>query len=102
MKNSNRVVDILARYGGEEFLMILPQTNLGGAQAVAERYREMVEEARMIQSDKDRKITVSLGASAYAKKQIGSKESLLKQADEALYEAKRQGKNRVVTFNLPK
>jgi two-component system, cell cycle response regulator len=96
MKNSNRVVDILARYGGEEFIMILPQTNLGGAETVAERYRQMVESARMVPGDPGRRITVSIGASAFSADSIGSREDLLQRADDALYEAKRQGKNRLV------
>ncbi len=96
MKNSNRVVDILARYGGEEFLMILPQTNLGGAETVAERFRQLIETARLVPGDPQQVLTVSLGASAYPAKRIGSKEELLKRADEAMYEAKRLGKNRLV------
>ncbi len=96
MKNSNRVVDILARYGGEEFIMVLPQTNLGGAETVAERYRQMVESSRMVPGDPGRRITISIGASAFAADRIGSREELLQQADAALYEAKRQGKNRLV------
>jgi two-component system, cell cycle response regulator len=101
MKNCNRVVDILARYGGEEFCMILPQTNLGGAETVAERFRQQVEEARMVQCDQGRSITISLGASAFAVNQTGAKEDLLKQADDALYEAKRQGKNKLVLAKAP-
>jgi diguanylate cyclase (GGDEF)-like protein len=96
MKNSNRVVDILARYGGEEFLMILPQTNLGGAETVGERFRQLIEAAHFVASEPQYKLTVSLGASAYATNRIGTKEELLKHADEAMYEAKRLGKNRVV------
>lgn len=96
MKNSNRVVDILARYGGEEFLMILPQTNLGGAETVGERFRQLIEEARLVPSNPEARITISLGAAAYQAKKIGTREVLLKASDEALYEAKRLGKNRVV------
>jgi two-component system, cell cycle response regulator len=99
MKNSNRVVDILARYGGEEFLMILPQTNLGGAETVAERFRLLVADAQLISSDPSRRITVSLGVSAFSAKTIGTREILLQQADQALYEAKSRGKNTL--FALP-
>lgn len=100
MKNSNRVVDILARYGGEEFIMILPQTNLGGAEAVAERYRVLVEAARMVPNDPSRAISVSIGCSAFPADHIGTREDLLQSADDALYEAKRQGKNRVTVAHL--
>ena len=95
MKNTNRVVDILARYGGEEFLMILPQTNLGGAEAVGERYRQLVQDLQILQNEPDLRVTVSLGASAYSTHKIGTKETLLRQAEEALTEAKRLGKNRI-------
>jgi len=95
MKNSNRVVDILARYGGEEFLLILPQTNLGGAEVVAERFRQLIADTHLIQSDPDRRITVSLGASELVYAGEDTKEELLRRADKALYEAKRLGKNRI-------
>lgn len=95
MKNANRVVDILARYGGEEFLLILPQTDLGGAETVGERIRKTVEEAALVLNDSNRKITVSIGASAFSTGKVASKEELLKLADESLYEAKKLGKNRL-------
>ena len=97
MKNSNRVVDIIARYGGEEFLLILPQTDLGGAQVVGERLGKLISETRFIRNDPDQLVTISLGASAFASDNVGTKEELLKSADDALLEAKRQGKNRLVT-----
>lgn len=101
MKNSNRVVDILARFGGEEFIMILPQTNLGGAETVAERFRQQIANARLIQHDPKQVITISLGASAFSHTQPCAKEELMKLADEALYEAKRGGKNRVALARPP-
>jgi diguanylate cyclase (GGDEF)-like protein len=95
LKNTNRVVDILARYGGEEFLLILPQTNLGGAEAVGERYRQAVQNAQIFQNEPALRITVSLGGAAYSTDNIGTEEDLLRQAGEALLEAKRLGKNRI-------
>jgi two-component system, cell cycle response regulator len=97
MKNSNRVVDIIARYGGEEFLLILPQTDLGGAKVVGERLGKLISETRFVRNDPDQLVTISLGASAFASENVGTKEELLKSADDALLEAKRQGKNRLVT-----
>lgn len=97
MKNSNRVVDIIARYGGEEFLLILPQTDLGGAKVVGERLCKLISETRFIRNDPDQLVTISLGASAFASDNVGTKEELLKSADDALLEAKRQGKNRLVS-----
>ncbi len=101
MKNTNRVVDILSRYGGEEFIMILPQTNLGGAETVGERYRQLVQNTQILQNDPQVKVTVSLGAAAFSTANIGSKEDLLRMADEALFEAKRLGKNRVALSRPP-
>lgn len=95
MKNANRVVDILARYGGEEFLLILPQTDLGGAETVGERIRKTIADASLVLNDSNRKITVSIGASAFSTGKVAAKEELLKLADESLYEAKKLGKNRL-------
>jgi diguanylate cyclase (GGDEF)-like protein len=97
MKNSNRVVDIIARYGGEEFLLILPQTDLGGAAAVGQRLSTLVQETRFIRNHPDQQVTISLGASAFQTNQIGTKEALLKAAEEALSEAKKLGLNNLVT-----
>jgi diguanylate cyclase (GGDEF)-like protein len=96
LKNSSRVVDIVVRYGGEEFLLVLPQTDLDGAQVVGERFRKMVEEHRFFPADVARTLTVSIGAAAFAGDQLRTYEEMLKWADEALYEAKRAGKNRIV------
>ena len=95
LKNSSRVVDIIVRYGGEEFLQVLPQTDLGGAKVVGERFRTLVLEKRFIADQPEKIITVSLGASAFATNNIRSREELLKLADGALYEAKRNGKNQL-------
>jgi two-component system, cell cycle response regulator len=96
LKNDSRVVDIVVRYGGEEFLLVLPQTDLGGAQVVGERFRMLVENTQFVEADPACRLTVSLGASAFATNALRSTEELLKLADEALYEAKRSGKNRLV------
>ncbi|MCD4812592.1 diguanylate cyclase [bacterium] len=100
MKNSNRVVDIIARYGGEEFLLILPQTDLGGAAVVAERLCKLISETRFVRNNPEQEVTISLGASAYPSGKTGTKEKLLDTADQALLEAKKLGKNRLVTFSI--
>jgi len=81
-----RTVDLVARYGGEEFLIALPDTESGRAHDVAERIRKSVEAMTPI--------TMSLGISSYSS-EIEDGESLLKEADKALYQAKQKGKNRV-------
>ncbi|CEP68783.1 Adenylyl cyclase class-3/4/guanylyl cyclase [Moorella glycerini] len=88
IKNSIRTVDIAGRYGGEEFVIILPGTKKEGAVAVAERIRKSIE----IYPFPHRHVTVSLGVASA--KRNDSIDSLLARADQACYQAKRQGKNR--------
>jgi diguanylate cyclase (GGDEF)-like protein/PAS domain S-box-containing protein len=84
-----REVDLIARYGGEEFLILLSETDLARARSVAEHKRKAVEEAAGI--------TISLGVASYSDK-IKMAEELIKKADEALYKAKQNGRNRVEVF----
>jgi diguanylate cyclase (GGDEF)-like protein len=84
--------DFAARYGGEEFVVILEDTTLGGAAAVAERIRTAVLDTN-IPSPAGTPLTVSVGVAA--RLPGSSREALLRQADAALYEAKKNGRNRV-------
>ncbi len=84
-----RESDILARYGGEEFIAILPKTDLKGAKAVAEKVRHAVADNKDLP-----KVTVSIGVSMYPGNGADTEE-ILKMADEAMYTAKKSGKNRV-------
>jgi diguanylate cyclase (GGDEF)-like protein len=95
---SVRDIDTFARYGGEEFVLILPETNLEGGLAVAEKLRLATRRTRFCAGDKDPGIplTVSIGAACFPE-HATSPEELLRAADEALYEAKLQGRDRVVT-----
>jgi diguanylate cyclase (GGDEF)-like protein len=95
LRESSRDADAPARYGGEEMALILPHTDLDGAYAIAQRVRSAIEQLRIPRLDDQGflKITASLGVSASSD---GSKDSLVAAADTALYEAKRQGKNRTV------
>ncbi|MCM2358218.1 MAG: diguanylate cyclase [Geobacteraceae bacterium] len=81
-----RSADYLFRYGGEEFLAILPETGPPMACEAAERLRKAVEA--------ESGVTVSLGVASY-RKTMADKESLIRRADEALYRAKENGRNRV-------
>lgn len=81
-----RSADYLFRYGGEEFLVILPESDLAMACAVAERLREAVEA--------EGEVTISLGVATY-RTTMQDKESLVREADAALYRAKENGRNRV-------
>ena len=93
--DTSRDADFPARYGGEEMAVILPHTDLEGAYAIAERVRTAVEALRIPRTDDQGvlRITASLGV---ASTNNGSKDTLIADADAALYEAKRQGKNRTV------
>ena len=90
IRENIRDKDILARYGGEEFVIILPERNLRAARAVAERIRKVIESAHF---DKVGHVTISAGVSDFV--QGDNRKSVFKKADNALYIAKNQGRNRV-------
>lgn len=93
-----REVDLVARYGGEEFSVVLPETDSAGAFVAAEKVREAVANHLFCDVDGSRNcgLTVSLGVATYPT-HASDKESLLRDADDALYRAKHGGKNRVRT-----
>jgi diguanylate cyclase (GGDEF)-like protein len=87
--------DTAGRWGGEEFALLLPDTALDGAQRVAERLRQALEEQVILSPEGEPlRVTVSLGVAAYP--DLGGRAELVAAADEALYRAKRAGKNQVV------
>jgi diguanylate cyclase (GGDEF)-like protein len=91
-----RELDLPGRYGGEEIALVLPGTNLSGARALAEKIRKTLEELEVTTPEGNTvHVTASFGAACYPA-QTGVEE-LVAAADAALYEAKRTGKNRVVT-----
>lgn len=92
--------DLLARYGGEEFAIILPDTTRAGAIILAERIRQSTEKASVPTANAVISYTISLGVAMYQGLNPCQKESLITNADQALYESKRMGKNRV-TMALP-
>jgi two-component system, cell cycle response regulator len=83
--------DVLARYGGEEFVIVLPEIDVGGATAFAEKVRKLVEKAPFRFEDTRIAVTVSVGAATC--KEGDDAPSLIKCADEKLYEAKNAGRN---------
>jgi diguanylate cyclase (GGDEF)-like protein/PAS domain S-box-containing protein len=90
-----REIDVVARIGGEEFAVLLPSTDMAGALALAQRFRQMVEAQRIDVDGNLIGYTVSIGV-ASMKEGLSGLDALLKEADGALYAAKRDGRNRVV------
>jgi two-component system, cell cycle response regulator len=88
--------EVLARYGGEEFAIILPETTLEGACALAEGLREKIEESRFVFQGETIRVPISIGAAILVEDHRASLD-LIKKADEKLYEAKRAGRNRVLS-----
>ena len=89
-----RNIDFLFRYGGEEFCCMLPATGNEGALIVAERFRKAIMDLENNYDGSVIKVTISLGVSAVTEN-ITKPEMLLQKADDALYKAKREGRNRV-------
>jgi diguanylate cyclase len=91
---TTRKSDCLVRYGGEEFCCILPETPLESAALLAERFRSSIAQSPIVAGDTELQVTISLGV---AELQGGdTPTTLLKRADDGLYEAKQSGRNRVV------
>ncbi len=90
-----RDTDVAARYGGEEFCVILPETDLEGGRLFAERLRQKVETSVFPGPKGDLNVTISLGLSALPYNYAETTVEMMKIADEALYEAKHAGRNRV-------
>jgi len=96
-----RKQDVLGRVGGEEFAVLLPDCGLAQAQAIAERIRAQVEqEDWVVGINQTQAVTVSIGVASVEASADMPLLTLLEQADEVLYEAKKQGRNRVSTRQL--
>lgn len=91
-----RSTDVLARWGGEEFLLLLPETSLDGALVLLERVRREVAELCVETPNGEIRLTVSIGVAAGRVQE--TMEQVLEHADEALYQAKAQGRDRVVVY----
>ena len=96
IRENLREMDVAARYGGEEFVVVLPETDLEGANGVAERIRRSVEQLSFIGGDGIPPVrkTVSVGVASYPRNAT-SQGKLIETADRAMYVSKRSGKNRV-------
>lgn len=106
IKSQLRGNDVLARYGGEEFVALLSNINETRALEVAERIRKTIQTLSICLDEGLVKVTVSIGTSSFAPTQVSFpfdneiSAKLIKQADDALYKAKREGRNRVESGGL--
>jgi len=94
LRDKLRKTDFIARYGGEEFVSLLPETSLGGGFKIAEKMREAVQELDFHYRDQKVQLTISCGISLFA--DGDDPEKVFERADAALYQAKKQGRNRCV------
>lgn len=100
IKNISRPADFIARYGGEEFIAVLPETDVQGAQFIAEKMREAVADLHIEHKDSPvGYVTISGGVACKIPTSDNSPDELIKHADEALYLAKGSGRNRICQFN---
>ena len=97
LMESTRQYDEVGRYGGEEFAILMPGLSLEEAAAAAERIRENIAATRVDVDGQQLSVTASLGVSCFPGTGIFNLNDLLKAADQALYQAKESGRNRVVT-----
>jgi len=102
LRTDLRAYDLVGRYGGEEFLLILPNCDLAVGRRRADEIRGIVSKSAVITTFAKIAVTVSMGVTATDLTSPCTAESLLQQADCALYRAKQKGRNRVEEFASPK
>jgi two-component system, cell cycle response regulator len=91
-----RAVDVVSRYGGEEFVVVLPETGPAGASAFAERLRELIESHSFTPTrGAPIRVTTSIGVASFPGYGVDAVDDLFAAADQALYRAKTEGRNRV-------
>ena len=93
-----RSADLACRYGGDEFCILLPETDLAGAHPIAERIRQAVAHLVVETDGSAIRTTLSIGIASFPEHDAGELKALLLRADQALYQAKRAGRDRVVPF----
>ncbi|RKG33358.1 GGDEF domain-containing protein [Acinetobacter guerrae] len=102
IKNSIRHMDFVARYGGEEFVVLLPETDAQGAYAVASNIYRSIERLEILheKSNVSNQVTISLGITVYRGEPNIDQKELLSYADQALYRAKKLGRNQIYYHSL--
>ncbi len=97
---AKRPSDCVARYGGEEFVILLPNTNERGAEFIASRVLESVARIELTSADQTIQLTCSVGGATMVPEADSRPTELLQRADNALYAAKREGRNRYVSHRV--
>ena len=100
IQSQSRETDIIARYGGDEFIVLLPETTAAGAENLAARLRDRVENAVIAMGEEKIGTTVSIGIASYPE-HAADFDSVVEHADQALYKSKTAGKNRVSVAPSP-
>ncbi|MEZ4223905.1 MAG: diguanylate cyclase [Polyangiaceae bacterium] len=99
IRRTVRDVDVVARFGGDEFLVVLPSTHFAGSVTVAERiWREVGERTFFGEAARPFRMTLSVGVALFPSRDVRTKDALLRSADAALHQAKRDGGNRICVF----
>lgn len=98
IKQTTRCADMTFRFGGEEFVVLLNKTNEAGARIIAERLRAAIAGLSCVYDQTEIPITISIGCATL--KEGEDKEQLLERADKSVYEAKAQGRNRVISAEV--
>ncbi len=99
LRRSLRTADFVGRYGGDEFLLVLPETSAYGTHQLAERIRNGVHRREFDLRGGTLRLTVSGGVAGFPDADVMTPEDLIDRADQALYEAKAAGRNRVISYS---
>lgn len=98
VRGAVREIDVVARYGGDELLLILPTTPFSGALTVASRVWNDIRSTPIQVGPHELRMTASIGVALYPSRDVTDAEALLRAADQALYQAKRDGRDRIGVF----
>lgn len=102
-KSFREKIDWLARYGGEEFILVLPETDVNGAGVLAERLREKITQLKTTIDNKNIAISASFGVTGFGHPKTAltiSAETMIAKADQLLYQAKKEGRNKTKVEGL--
>jgi diguanylate cyclase (GGDEF)-like protein len=97
-RRSLRAPDMICRYGGEEFLILMPEVALPRARVAGERLREIARACKVLARQEEIAVTISVGVASREGADSVSLDALIDHADQALYAAKRAGRNCVMDY----